>query len=132
MEFRIAHIALTVSDMDKALDFYVEKLGLKHAFTLYKPDGTPNLHYIKIADGQFLELFYASDELVTKNTSFRHLCLQVEDCAAAAKELEAAGIEIITPPKQGKDTNWQCWIADPDGNRIEIMQISPESPQAKA
>lgn len=132
MNFRIAHLALAVSDMDKALDFYVSKLGFKHAFTLYKPDGTPNIQYLKIADGQFIELFYAQGELAKENTAYRHLCLQVEDCAAAAIELEARGITILTPPKQGKDTNWQCWIADPDGNRIEIMQINPDSPQAKA
>jgi lactoylglutathione lyase len=30
------------------------------------------------------------------------------------------------------DHNWQAWIDDPDGNAIELMQISPDSPQAAA
>ena len=32
----------------------------------------------------------------------------------------------------GLDRNRQCWIEDPDGNRIEFMQMSPESMQAEA
>ena len=43
-----------------------------------------------------------------------------------------AGVEIDVMPRQGKDLNWQMWIRDPDGNRIEIMQIDPNAPQAKA
>ena len=34
-------------------------------------------------------------------------------------------------PKQGADFNWQCWTHDPDGNKIELMQLSEESPQMK-
>ena len=34
-------------------------------------------------------------------------------------------------PKQGADHNWQCWTHDPDGIKIELMQISEISPQMK-
>lgn len=34
-------------------------------------------------------------------------------------------------PKQGADYNWQCWTHDPDGVKIELMQLSSESPQMK-
>lgn len=34
------------------------------------------------------------------------------------------------PPKQGADFNWQCWTHDPDGIKIELMQISEDSPNA--
>ena len=34
-------------------------------------------------------------------------------------------------PKQGADFNWQCWTHDPDSIKIELMQISEESPQMK-
>ena len=32
----------------------------------------------------------------------------------------------------GADGNWQAWIEDPDGHRIELMQMMPDSLQAKA
>jgi lactoylglutathione lyase len=34
-------------------------------------------------------------------------------------------------PNQGCDFNWQSWTKDPNGIRIELMQIDPKSPHAK-
>ena len=128
----IAHTAYAVSDMKASLEFYVEKLGFTHAFSLSKPDtGEKWIEYLRVAPGQFVELFYAEGE-IGKNSSYRHLCLETADAYATAKELEARGVKIDVYPKQGSDKNIQCWIHDPDGNPVEIMQISPESPQAKA
>ncbi len=127
----IAHAAYDVSDMSASLAFYVSKLGMKHAFSIPRDDGTPWIEYLKVAEGQFIELFYSKGGFQTPS-SYSHLCLRVEDCEAAQRQLEAAGVAIDVPVKQGKDGNWQMWIRDPDGNRIEIMQISPDSPQAKA
>jgi lactoylglutathione lyase len=42
------------------------------------------------------------------------------------------GLKIEGEPTRGLDGNFQYWIADPDGNRIELMQINPESPHATA
>ena len=46
----IAHAAYNVSDMKASLDFYVVKLGMKHAFSIPRDDGTPWIEYIKVAD----------------------------------------------------------------------------------
>ena len=32
----------------------------------------------------------------------------------------------------GADNNWQCWIEDPDGNRIEFMQMAENAMQLNA
>jgi hypothetical protein len=32
----------------------------------------------------------------------------------------------------GLDGNWQAWVKDPDGNAIEFMQLSEDSPQYRA
>ena len=56
----------------------------------------------------------------------------MQDIFEVEKALLAAGWPVDIAPKQGLDTNWQCWATDPDGNKIEFMQLSPESPQAKA
>lgn len=130
MNYTIGHTAMFVTDMKKALDFYVNGLGFTHAFSLDQ-NGKPWIEYLKICDGQFLELFYLEKERVGGN-AYHHLCLCVPDCEAAVKELEARGVKIRTYPRQGTDTNIQAWIDDPDGNAIEIMEIRPTSPQAKA
>jgi lactoylglutathione lyase len=41
-------------------------------------------------------------------------------------------VELTRPMKVGADNNRQTWIEDPDGHRIELMQMAPDSLQAAA
>lgn len=128
----IGHLALTVQDMGQSLDFYCTKLGFSKAFELNRPTGEPWIIYIKIADRQFIELFYGdSSPIETKPTTigFNHLCIEVDDINEIANHLKRQGLTLDVEPKQGLDRNWQCWIRDPDGNRIEFMQLVHNSPQ---
>jgi lactoylglutathione lyase len=132
----IAHLAITVKDMEKSLDFYTRALGFRRAFEIPDPEtGKPWINYLYIGNGQFIELFYDgvrdnpwSDDL----RGFNHICLAVDDIHAVAADLQKAGIEVTDGPKQGSDHNWQAWVTDPDGIRVELMQIDPLSPQSKA
>ena len=63
--------------------------------------------------------------------SFKHTCLLTDDLLATVEQLRSQGITIEREPKQGLDHNLQAWIRDPDGNAIELMQISDESPQRR-
>ena len=128
----IGHLAFDVADMEKSLEFYCEKLGFKDAFQMARPEtGEPWIRYVKVAPGQFIELFYnrKGDNL---KGSYNHVCIQVDDIFSAEKLLKDKGLPIDTAPKQGCDGNWQCWTHDPDGNKIEFMQLDPDSPQSKA
>jgi lactoylglutathione lyase len=131
----IGHIALNVKDMDKSLDFYCNVLGLKKAFSLNDKQGKPWIEYIKVADHVFIELFYNgpgySEEAAKKN-SFNHICLEVDDIFAIAKQLKDKGVKLDVEPVQGVDNNYQAWARDPDGNRIEFMKLEPDSPHMKA
>lgn len=128
----IAHLAFRVTDMKKALDFYVRGLGFTHAFSIEDDENRPWIEYLKIGNGQFIELFYPGQDQQSRNESYMHVCLEVDDCLATEGELEARGIRISNRTQRGKDGNYQCWVHDPDGHAIEIMQISPDSMQAKA
>ena len=149
----VSHIAFLVSDMQRSLHFYCEILKLRKAFEISDDTGNPWLIYIKICDGQFIELFYggaqrSEDEVSAAARTFRatrrtpgvipsdtnpsgylHLCLEVDDIHEIAGRLSENGITLDIEPKLGKDCNYQCWASDPDGNRIEFMQIDPRSPQ---
>lgn len=132
----IAHIAITVKDMKKSLDFYTRVLGFKKAFAIPEPQtGAPWIEYLYLGGGQFVELFYNG----TKDNpwsgdlrGFNHLCLQVDDIHSVVERLKKEGAEITDGPKQGCDYNWQAWTKDPDGIRVELMQIDPQSPHHKA
>ncbi len=69
---------------------------------------------------------------MTQSLGYNHFCLLVDDMAATLKALEARGLPIPGEPVRGQDNNLQYWLRDPDGNRIELMQIASDSPQAKA
>lgn len=127
----IAHTAYNVSDMEKSLNFYCNVLGLTKAFELKDDNGNPWIHYIKIKDGQFIELFYGSPDKAL-NISYSHLCLEVDDIYQIADRIKSYNIALDVEPVQGKDSNYQCWVRDPDGNRIEFMMMNPNSPQCKA
>lgn len=133
MEYRIGHLAYRTGDMKAALDFYVGVLGFRHAFSIPDDNDQPWIEYILLPDGRFIELFHPEAEGVPAlGASYMHLCLEVDDCAAAVSELESKGIHIDVYPNRGKDDNLQAWIKDPDGRPIELMQLSKNSPQFKA
>ena len=131
----LTHVAIKVADLDRTLDFYVNKLGFAEMLRLHKDDGDVWLVYLRITDDQFLEVFPGAegDRAPGWNANgMNHLCLAIDDINALVAELEAAGIPLLLPLKRALDGNWQAWIEYPDGNRIELMQMDPDSLQLKA
>ena len=127
----IGHTAYNTPQMDAILDFYCNKLEFKHAFTIKNDKDEPWIEYIKLADNSFVEFFYR-DPGEHGDNRYAHLCIRVSDIDATAEFLKSKGVTITSGPSTGKDGNSQCWCADPDGNRIEFMCISPTSKQAQA
>jgi catechol 2,3-dioxygenase-like lactoylglutathione lyase family enzyme len=130
----IGHIAFVISDLDRSLDFYCDKLGFRRAFQLDR-EGTPSpwIVYIQIAPGHFIELFPGgSGENEARPLGYNHFCLLVDDLATTLIELQARGLAISGEPVRGLDNNWQFWLKDPDGNSIELMQIVSGSPHSAA
>ncbi len=125
----LGHTAFSCHDLDASLAFYA-KLGIHESFRLVHDDGRVRLIYLHVSGDRFLELFPGGPQPGSdQNTSFKHICLLTDDIEKLVSELRAAGITIDREVSRGLDTNLQAWISDPDGNAIEFMQISPESPQ---
>lgn len=132
---QIAHLALNVKDMERSLAFYCGGLGFPKAFEIEDDNGNPWIVYLKITDGMFLELFYGGEgenPSTGMATGFNHICLQCDRLHETVEQLREKGVEIDIEPNQGKDKNFQAWIHDPDGNKIELMEIHPDSPQASS
>jgi len=130
---KIGHLAFVVSDMEKAEEFYTGILGFPRVFDLKDSAGQPWINYYKVADGQFVELFYRKAEsqaAQSPTVGYSHCCFVVEDIHEIAEQVETRGGELDRPIKVGADGNYQCWVRDPDGNRIEFMQIVEGSPHA--
>ena len=87
MDFRIGHLAYRTRDMEKTLAFYTGALGFQHIFSLANERGEKWIEYVMTPDGCFLEFFYPDETPVEPGTGYMHLCLEVDDCAAAVAEL---------------------------------------------
>ena len=131
---QLAHIALKVKDIDRSLDFYVNRMGFPEMFRLER-EGRLWIVYLRVTDDQYLELFPEGegDRAAGRDaTGVNHFCLGVDDIDTVIAELRRVGIKLTAEKKMGADYNYQAWIEDPDGNRIELMQMAPDSMQAAA
>lgn len=128
----IGHPAYGCHDLGAALAFYA-LLGIDESFRLVREDGSVRLVYLHVAGDRFLELFPGGpapeDRVSQSRQGYRHLCLITDDIEGMVEHLRSNGVTIDTAPKLGLDANIQAWVKDPDGNAIELMQLSPESPQ---
>ena len=123
---RIAHVCLNVKDLDRSIAYY-EKLGLTIVFRFTR-HGAPYGVYMKISDGSFIEFFEEPGMGPVVNNGIVHFALETDDIDALAAKLAESGI-VTSPKKLGVDNTWQTWLQDPDGNRFEIHQYTPQSMQ---
>jgi lactoylglutathione lyase len=56
----------------------------------------------------------------------------VDDDDATLAHLATMGVAPANPPRTGRAGQKLAFIADPDGNRIELMEIPPDSPIYRA
>ncbi len=124
----LAHVCFIVSDLERAATFYCETLGLQRAFSFVNDQGVTFGHYIHVGGRQFIELFQRDLAPRAEGQSYQHLCLEVADLAHTVSVLRGRGV-ACTDPQLGSDNAWQAWIQDPDGNRIELHQYTPEAKQ---
>ncbi len=123
-----AHLCFTVSDLDSAIAFYQEKLGFRHGFDYINDQGKRFGVYLHISGRNFIEMFQGEVGAPAEKPAYRHFCLEVDDIEKTTAALRAQGIEV-SPIKRGNDRSWQAWLADPDGNQIELQAYTEQSKQ---
>ena len=131
----LGHVAIKVTDLDRSLDYYVNKLGFAEMMRLNKDDGSVWLVYLRITADQYLEVFPGAenDRAPGWNANgLNHVCLTVDNIDPVLAQLAAKGLTLLLPLKTAIDGNRQAWLEDPDGNRIELMEMAPDSLQYKA
>ncbi len=127
MFVQLAHVCIGATDLAATERFYVDLLGMEKAFDFYRAGECVGF-YIKTGGRTFIEVF-AQGELPNHDRPIiKHFCLEVDDIDLAIATLAARGIPV-SPKKFGGDDNWQAWISDPSGVRIELMQYSGVSSQ---
>ncbi|MFW6026861.1 MAG: VOC family protein [Candidatus Woesearchaeota archaeon] len=118
------HFTITVSDMERSIEFYRDLLGLEVLGKLVKEKGV--FVYLKLGEGM-LEIFefdkkgkdYQQKEL--EDIGIQHLGMTVADVDTVTKKLKKAGVNFLVEPRS-VDGVRLAFFEDPDGINIEIMQ----------
>ena len=143
MAVTLNHTGFIVNDLDSAIEFYRDALGLDLERTA--DSSSPGLSsivgydnarlraaFLVGADGHTLELIQyinppgaarSSEELRERAiVGAAHLAFLVENVDAVYERLLAAGGHELNPPVVPRPGVKACYLQDPDGNWIEIMQ----------
>jgi lactoylglutathione lyase len=128
---RFGHVAFRVRDLGESIKWYADAFGATEAFRANRDDGAPQLVYVELAPGQFVELFPNGKNPIEQPADplgYQHVCLLVDDLDAALAHLAGMGVTPTTAAREGRAGQRLAFVNDLDGNRIELMQIPPGSP----
>src|SRR5260370_13951772 len=120
----VAHIALYVSDLDKARNFYEDFLGFQESFTLKRDDGSVRIAFVKINDQQYLELF--TDPPKTDG-QLNHVAIYTDNAQQMRNYLAEHGVEVPATVAKGKTGNYNFTFTDRDKHSVEIVQYQSDS-----
>eukprot|EP01036_Dinobryon_divergens_P017240 gene17240-23410_t len=122
-----------VTDLDASLRFYRDALGLEVLSVREVPQGRFTLAFLAAPGdrGAQMELTYNWDpEAYTGGRNFGHLAYAVDDIYATCTRLQAHGVEIVRPPRDG----YMAFVRSPDNISIELLQkgdaLPPSQPWA--
>jgi catechol 2,3-dioxygenase-like lactoylglutathione lyase family enzyme len=142
------HTGLTVRDLDRAVAFYRDVLGMEVLFEQEKQGGyvaeivgypgahVRMAHLVFPGDAQRIELFQYVDPPSRGNAGeprdvgITHVCLRVDDVDAVYERMVAAGASPLSAPvlvDTGANAGGRgVYVRDPDGILVELFQPRPE------
>ena len=135
---RYLHTMVRVRDLEQALDFYCDKLGLAEVSRAENPMGRFTLVFLAAPDdveaakekrAPTVELTYNWDtEAYQGGRNFGHLAYQVDNIYETCQRLLDGGVTINRPPRDGH----MAFVRSPDGISIELLQkdgrLTPAEP----
>ncbi len=125
---QIAHVCIFAHDLDETRSFYEDVLGMDTAFNFLRDDKIFGF-YLNAGGRSHVEVFQKDATSFDESNQINHMCIEVESLDDAIAHVKSKGIEPTRPKKRGCDNTWQCWLADPNGVKIELFEYTPESAQ---
>jgi lactoylglutathione lyase len=120
---RYLHTMIRVYDLDAALDFFCNKLGLRETRRKENESGRYTLVFLATGDKNDkaeVELTYNWDTASAYGggRNFGHLAYEVEDIYATCQKLLDGGVAILRPPRDGR----MAFVRSPDQISLELLQ----------
>lgn len=128
------HVAIVVENLDAALAFWRDALGLPLEQTEHNPDEAVRIAFLPLGDSE-IELLEPTTEdsgiaryLARRGPGMHHLCIEVDDIEAALGRLRQHGAELINEtPKTRPDGTRYAFIhpRSAGGVLVELYEIAP-------
>jgi len=122
------HFGVSARNMDESLDFYTRKLGFPVAYQVRDNQGNLTSYHIRIGRDTELEL---QPMKADRPPGVTHVGLWVDNIDATVAALRKQGVDVgdpFTGFTKARVTN----IVDPNGVRLELLELPPESMQRKS
>jgi lactoylglutathione lyase len=123
----LIHTCYRILDPEASVAFY-EKLGFEVLHRMPIRDEATNIFMGLPGDGARLELTHNHDvtEPYEIGTGYGHIAITADDLDATLERLAGLGIEPERPPYTVREGGSRiCFVRDPDGYRIELIETSP-------
>ena len=137
----MSHVGLTVSDFQRAVDWYGENFGfalidvqempaeklnsMKELYGL--TDASVKFGFLRAPGGQVLEIFQFTPTAQTQPACWNkpgptHFCLDVSNVPQWYNRLKAQGVQFCCQPQTTGGNDW-VFLKDPDGNLVELIDL---------
>ena len=122
----VHHIAIIVSDIEKAREFYVEKLGFEVVRESYRKERDDWKLDPRVDEHTELEIFAEKNPPKRVNRpeacGLRHLAFRVESVEETVKELAEMGVECEPIRTDSFTGEKMTFFLDPDGLPLELHE----------
>ncbi len=129
---RINHVAIVVEDLDAALRFWRDALGLPLSKTEENPGENVDIAFLPLGESE-IELLKPTDPdsgigkyLAKKGQGMHHLCVEVDDIDAVIARLTGHGIEMINETPRVRDEGTRYAFVHPKsagGVLVELYEL---------
>jgi lactoylglutathione lyase len=124
---RLLHTMLRVGDLQRAIDFYTQAMGMQLLRITQRPEQNYDLAFVGYGtnpEHAEIELTYnygvSSYDL---GNAYGHIAIGVPDVVATCERIRAVGGQITREPGPVKGGNTMiAFVQDPDGYKIELIQ----------
>lgn len=137
---RIDHIAIVIEDIEPALQFWRDALGLELDQLQDIPDQKSTVAFLPVGEGE-VELVKptTSDSGIARYLNKRgpgmhHICFEVDDIEAALAQLMEKGVRLINETPLAGSAGKKLAFIHPEstsGVLVELYQLAPSEPETR-
>ncbi|MYF70855.1 MAG: hypothetical protein F4053_10905 [Proteobacteria bacterium] len=124
----VNHVGIAFDDLDAAVEYYTGTLGYPEAFRIENDAGELALVYVQVSQGTFVELQPTNEN---RGPGINHFGVVVDDMDAAIGMWRDRGVDVQDARTSGTNAILSN-VFDPNGNRMELLELPPESAHAQA